>query len=59
MEQRLWDHLFVSTTLGYEQSWDAVSLTPLAEALGAKLDWSEARARQEVEDVLSASRPPA
>jgi glycerol-3-phosphate dehydrogenase len=54
MEQRLWDYLFVSTTLGYEQRWDVASLTPIAEALGRKLGWTEARVQQEVEHILSA-----
>jgi hypothetical protein len=51
MEQRLWDYLFVSTSLGYERSWDAGSLAPLAEELGRKLGWSDARIRQEAEDT--------
>ncbi|MGD0437222.1 MAG: glycerol-3-phosphate dehydrogenase/oxidase [Bryobacteraceae bacterium] len=51
MEQRLWDYLFVSTSLGYERSWDADSLAPFAEELGRKLGWSDARIRQEAEDT--------
>lgn len=48
MEQHLRDYLFVSTYLGYERRWDAASLMPLAEMLGRKLGWDEARLRQEV-----------
>jgi glycerol-3-phosphate dehydrogenase len=58
MEQRLWDYLFVSTTLGYERHWDAESLAPMAQSLGQKLGWNEARVRQEVESAVSACRPP-
>lgn len=59
MEQRLADYLFVSTTLGYEQSWDRASLTPIAEALGRRLGWSETRVGEEVDENLSVSRTPA
>jgi len=55
MEQRLWDYLFVSTTLGYEQSWDSAALMPLAESLGRKLGWSEARVQEEAASLSASS----
>jgi hypothetical protein len=43
MEQHLADYLYVSTYRGYEQHWTAESLLPLAQALGQKRGWREAR----------------
>jgi glycerol-3-phosphate dehydrogenase len=57
LEQCLWDFLFVTTYLGYEQSWDAESLMPYAEALGRKREWNRERVRSEVDAIIEASEP--
>jgi glycerol-3-phosphate dehydrogenase len=53
MEQHLEDYLFVSTYLGYEQSWDRNWLLPLAQVLGSKRGWDEARVDAEITDENS------
>lgn len=57
MEQHLWDYLFVSTYLGYEQRWDAGSLMRFASALASKRGWDEARVRKEVNAIIEGSEP--
>lgn len=56
MEQHLEDYLFVSTYLGYERRWDAMSLMPLAKALASKRNWTEARVRKEVNAIIEESQ---
>lgn len=57
LEQRLWDHLFVTTYLGYERRWDAEALRPYAESMAARLGWDERRVNHEVGDIMSESTP--
>jgi len=57
LEQHLRDYLFVSTYLGYERQWDLQGLQPLAEQLGSKRNWDEARVHEEVNDIIEASQP--
>jgi len=52
MEQHVSDYLFVSTYLGYERRWDAESLMPYANALGAKRNWDERRVEAEVDKSI-------
>lgn len=52
MEQHLEDYLFVSTYLGYEQSWDRTSLLPFAQSLASKRGWDEARVDAEIGAAL-------
>jgi glycerol-3-phosphate dehydrogenase len=46
--EHLPDLLFVSTYWGYEKRWTAELLWPYARALGAQLQWDEARVEQEI-----------
>ena len=57
MEQHLTDYLFVATYLGYERRWDADALRPIAQALGRKRGWDEARVREEVDGIIKGSEP--
>jgi glycerol-3-phosphate dehydrogenase len=47
--EHLTDLLFVSTYWGYERKWTSELLRPYAQALGAQLNWDEARIEQEIE----------
>jgi len=55
MEQHLGDYLFVTTYLGYEQRWNEASLRPIAEALGRKRNWGDARVSAEVNAIIEES----
>jgi glycerol-3-phosphate dehydrogenase len=52
--RKLPDLLHVSTYLGYERRAAASWLLPLAHEMGTLLNWSEARAANEVQEFLSA-----
>jgi glycerol-3-phosphate dehydrogenase len=49
--EHLPDLLFVSTYWGYEKKWTPELLLPYARALGAQLNWDEARVEQEIMSV--------
>ena len=53
LEQRLSDHLFVSTYLGYERKWDPDALRREAEAMADRLGWDKQRVDQEVDAVMT------
>ncbi len=58
MARRLGDLLFVSTSWGYEQQWNAVELASYACEMGARLGWDEARIARETGAVLCQTTPP-
>ena len=59
MAQHLSDFLFVNTTRGYQQSWDAATLTPLAQQMARLLKWDDAGIEAEVQAVLNDLQQPA
>ncbi|MDQ6759101.1 MAG: FAD-dependent oxidoreductase, partial [Acidobacteriota bacterium] len=52
LEQRIGDHLFISTYMGYEQRWDRQSLQAEAAAMAPRMGWDERRIDQEIEEVM-------
>jgi glycerol-3-phosphate dehydrogenase len=58
MARRLADLMFISTSWGYEQQWNAELLAPLAREMGAMLGWNAARTEQEIELVQCQTVPP-
>jgi len=59
MAQRLADLMFVCTYWGYERSWDAEALRPLAHEMGRPLAWSDAQREQQIALVLRIAAIPA
>ncbi|MGI8743030.1 MAG: glycerol-3-phosphate dehydrogenase/oxidase [Bryobacteraceae bacterium] len=57
LEQRLSDHLFVSTYLGYERRWDPEALRPYAESMAARLEWGGQRIEAELRDGMGEFSP--
>lgn len=56
MAQRLADFLFVSTYWGYEESWTATTLRPVAEEMGRHLGWSGEQVAAEVDTIVGPAR---
>jgi hypothetical protein len=52
MAETLADVMFVSTYWGYELRWTRETLTPLAEEMGRRLNWTAAKISEQLSAFL-------